>query len=270
MRIWLDSFYKERTAGTEMPEGKIIIVTHKDYEMPGDAIYFPICVGTGIPALSGKFQPDNTGEHISNLNSTYCELTAIYWAWKNLDLNALDYVGVAHYRRHFSLTKKAGTLDKAITGGELEKLGPGVYVTPKRTYLSSIESHYVHSLKGYEQIHAKDIARLREAIHTCCPDYDAAADRVLTGRSAHMLNMFIMSGRDFGDYCAWLFPVIDRVVALSTDREDQRRYAGALSEFCLDIWLGHNGITPRELPLLETERVSFLGKVVACIKRKLG
>ena len=253
-----------------MSEGKIIVVTHKDYEMPTDELYFPICVGTGIPTLSGKFQPDNTGEHISGLNSTYCELTAIYWAWRNLDLKALDYVGVAHYRRHFSVQKKARTLDKAITGGELEKLGLGVYVTPKRTYLSSIENHYIHSLKGYEQIHAKDIARLREAIHTCCPDYDTAADQVLTGNSAHMLNMFIMSSGDFNAYCGWLFPVIDRVVALSADREDQRRYAGALSEFCLDIWLRHNGRSATELPLLETERVSFIGKVIGCIKRKLG
>ena len=253
-----------------MMNGKIIVVTHKDYQMPADGIYCPVCVGTGLAALSGKFQPDNTGDHISGRNSTYCELTAIYWAWKNLNLNELDYVGVAHYRRHFSLRKGARTLDMAITGRELEKLGPGVYVTPKRTYLSSIENHYIQSLKGYERIHEKDIARLREAIHICCPDYDAAADKVLKGNSAHMLNMFIMSSGDFDAYCGWLFPVIDRVVALSADREDQRRYAGALSEFCLDIWLGHHGITPRELPLLETERVSFAGKVIACLKRKLG
>lgn len=253
-----------------MSEGKIIVVTHKDYEMPKDSVYFPVCVGTGIPALSGKFQPDNVGTHISGLNSTYCELTAIYWAWKNLDIKTLDYVGVAHYRRHFSLTKGAQTLDMAITARELEQLGPGVYVTPKRTYFSSIENHYIRSLKGYEVIHAKDIARLREAIHTCSPEYDAAANQVLTGRSAHMLNMFIMSGEDFDAYCTWLFPVIDRVVAISADREDQRRYAGALSEFCLDIWLKCNGRTCRELPLLETERVSFAGKVIACVKRKLG
>lgn len=253
-----------------MLKGKIIVVTHKDYDMPAGDVYLPVCVGTGIPTLSGKFQPDNIGEHISGLNRIYCELTAIYWAWKNLDLKALDYVGVAHYRRHFSLTPKARTLDKAITAQELEDLGPGVYVTPKRTYLSSIENHYIHSLKGYEMIHAKDIARLREAIHTCSPEYDAAANQVLTGRSAHMLNMFIMSGEDFGAYCAWLFPVIDRVVALSADREDQRRYAGALSEFCLDIWLNRNGRTCRELPLLETERVSYVGKVIAYVKRKLG
>ena len=48
--------------------GKIIVVTHKDYEMPKDDIYFPVCVGTGIPSLCSKFQPDNTGDNISNLS----------------------------------------------------------------------------------------------------------------------------------------------------------------------------------------------------------
>lgn len=26
-------------------KSKIIVVTHKDYEMPKDSVYFPICVG---------------------------------------------------------------------------------------------------------------------------------------------------------------------------------------------------------------------------------
>ena len=60
---------------------KIIVVTHKDYDMPHDPIYLPVCVGDSCAHLSHKFQPDNTGENISHLNKTYCELTAIYWAW---------------------------------------------------------------------------------------------------------------------------------------------------------------------------------------------
>lgn len=252
--------------------GKIIIVTHKDYAMPKDDIYLPISVGAEA-GLIQHFQADNTGINISSKNKTYCELTAIYWAWKNLDLDSFDYIGVAHYRRHFTNHIHANHIDQAVSGKILEDIfseePPGtVLVTPKRTYISSLQNHYIQSSKGYVEIHRKDIQRLRNAIHMCSPEYDASADRVLKGHSAHMLNMFIMRSEDFGAYCKWLFPVIDTVVSMSGDREDQRRYAGALSEFCLDIWLTQRRYPVKEMKLLETEKPSFFKKALNAIKRR--
>ena len=51
----------------------------------------------GKPAL--KFVGDNTGDNISIKNPNYCELTGIYWYWKNKKAN---YVVLCHYRRYFS------------------------------------------------------------------------------------------------------------------------------------------------------------------------
>lgn len=250
---------------------KIIVVTHKDYQMPNDSLYMPICVGTGLKTLSGKFQTDNEGENISEKNSTYCELTAIYWAWKNL---SVDRIGVTHYRRHFTMSKGARTVEKALTNEQLTQLfeeygNYTILATPARRYVESIENHYIHSLKGYEEIHSKDIERLKKAIHKCDSSYDESAKNVLGGNSAHMLNMFIASKENFDAYCAWLFPVIDTVVAMSADREDQRRYAGALSEFCLDIWAQRNSKKVVEVALLETEKMSFFARLKGYIKRKL-
>ena len=56
---------------------------------------------------------------------------------------------------------------------------------------------------------------------------------------------------------------------MSKDREDQRRYAGALSEFCLDIWAQKNGLKIIEIPLLETEKASFYVRLKNYIMRKL-
>ena len=44
---------------------------------------------------------DDEGENISDKNPMYCELTAQYWAWKNLDA---DYYGFCHYRRYFNFS----------------------------------------------------------------------------------------------------------------------------------------------------------------------
>ena len=49
--------------------------------------------------LEGFIETDN----ISVKNPCFCELTCLYWAWKNLEC---DYIGLAHYRRHFSLKPK--------------------------------------------------------------------------------------------------------------------------------------------------------------------
>lgn len=254
--------------------GKIIVVTHKPYKFPTDELYMPIGVGKGIPVLRDKYICDDTGDNISDSNETYCELSAIYWAWKNLDLTTQDYIGVNHYRRYFSVKKRRTDIKNVLKKQELEDIigdsfKNSVIVTPKRYYLSSIEDHYINSVRGYKEIHRKDITRLKQAVCACAPDYIQETEYVLSHKSAHMLNMFIMSSVNFDAYCSWLFPIINKVVEMSEDRIDRRRYAGALSEFCLDIWIKKNGLTAIEVPLLETERLTFFKKVLIYIRRKL-
>ena len=85
---------------------KIIVATHKKYKMPKDDIFLPLHVGNQGKESIG-FICDNTGENISVKNPFWCELTGLYWAWKNLKC---DYLGLVHYRRHFK--GKTKTNDK--------------------------------------------------------------------------------------------------------------------------------------------------------------
>ena len=82
---------------------KVIIATHKKYDMPKDEMYVPLHVGREGKDDLG-YVGDNTGDNISIKNPKFCELTGLYWAWKNLDA---EYLGLAHYRRHFTLKKKS-------------------------------------------------------------------------------------------------------------------------------------------------------------------
>ena len=70
--------------------------------MPEDKIYMPVQVGAEGKENLG-YQKDNEGENISLKNAYYCELTGLYWAWKNMDA---EYIGLSHYRRHFTTMKK--------------------------------------------------------------------------------------------------------------------------------------------------------------------
>lgn len=89
--------------------------------MPEDSMYLPVHVGRALyPDREFGYQSDAEGDNISIKNPYYCELTALYWAWKNLKA---DYVGLAHYRRHFSLkTVHRGGWNSVLTGKQAEIL----------------------------------------------------------------------------------------------------------------------------------------------------
>ena len=88
-----------------MPSIKILVATTKKYRMPKDPIYVPVQVGAALSnAPDLPYMKDNTGDNISEKNPRYCELTGLYWAWKNLDA---DYLGLVHYRRYFASDKKS-------------------------------------------------------------------------------------------------------------------------------------------------------------------
>ena len=101
---------------------KIVVATHKKYIMPTDSMYVPIHVGAeGKKDSNGNkldlgYIKDNTGNNISKKNASFCELTGLYWAWKNLDA---DFVGLVHYRRHFSMNHKKG-FENILTYEELK------------------------------------------------------------------------------------------------------------------------------------------------------
>ena len=86
-----------------MKDIKIIVATHKSYQMPEDEVYFPIHVGADSNKNETPYTKDNTGDNISIKNPNFCELTGLYWVWKNLKN---DYIGLVHYRRHLTMSKK--------------------------------------------------------------------------------------------------------------------------------------------------------------------
>ena len=53
---------------------KILVAAHKKYWMPDDDVYVPLHVGAAGKESLG-YLPDNTGDHISSKNPSYCELT---------------------------------------------------------------------------------------------------------------------------------------------------------------------------------------------------
>lgn len=225
---------------------KIIVATHKPYKMPADEVYLPVHVGRNISnnwqgTELENYAGDNTGDNISSKNRNYCELTALYWAWKNLDY---EYLGLAHYRRHF----KGGSGDKwqsILTKSDAEKLLDryNVILPKKRDYF--IESTYDQYVHAHNR---QDLDKTLEIIKEFYPEYIPAWDRVMKSTRGHRFNMFIMKKEILDSYLQWLFDILfklEEVLDISGYSANDRRVFGFVSERLLDVWLITNNISLR-------------------------
>ena len=250
---------------------KIIVATHKQFVMPRDKeLYLPIHVGCEGKKDLG-FQGDNTGDNISVLNPYYCELTGLYWAWKNLEC---DYLGLVHYRRYF--TKKAGVYNDSINidavildKDDIEKmLEVSNIIVPKKRkyYIETLYSHYAHTLDG------SHLELARKMIEEKNPEYLASFDKVMKQRSGYMFNMFIMKKELADDYFTWLFPILDSMyecMDLSDLTPFEARLFGRVSELLFNVWLVKNNLTTTEAHFMYMEKVNLFKKGLSFLQAKL-
>lgn len=245
---------------------KVLVVTHKNYQMPSDPMYLPIAVGPDKDTVTCVKARDDTGENIAAKNNQYSELTALYWAWKNL---RCDYCGLVHYRRYMS-NGYCRTLDKILTKNEAEKFLKkyDILVVKPRHYLETVGTHYINCHKNQHENSARQLQIIEEVLQDLTPDYVNAYKKVINGHSAHMFNMFIMGKHDIDEYCEWLFPILfeaeKRIVNGNVSYE---RLMGSLSEFLLDTWISKNNKVTHELNLYQTE-LDFLKRVKRFIYRR--
>lgn len=244
---------------------KVITATHKPYTMPHDPMYLPVFVGAAGRSSIG-YQRDDEGENISSLNPYYCELTGLYWAWKNLDA---DYVGLAHYRRHFRGKKKGRTLfDSVLTEKEAEALlkNTDIILPAKRHYvIETVGNHYAHTH------YKKDLDKTRVVLAKIYPEYLKAFDRHMRSTSGHMFNMFIMKKELADAYCEFLFTVLQQLRKMVDFRSYdafQARLFGRISELLLDVWIQTNHLTYKEVPVISMEPVPWLKKGTAFLEAK--
>lgn len=244
---------------------KILIAAHKKYTMPKEDIYLPIHVGKEGKHLEIGYLGDNTGDNISIKNTNFCELTGIYWAYKNLDA---DYIGLVHYRRHFTLHKKRTKFDSILTKKEAETLlkDYSILLPKKRNYF--IETNYSHYIHAH---HKEGIDAAGDIIKKEYPKYAASFDKVMNQTSAHMFNMFVMRKDYFDAYCKWLFALLFKIEAsldISGYTPYEARVFGFISERMLDVWLDANHLTYKEIPIMFMESQNWFKKGFTFLRRK--
>lgn len=248
-------------------EIKILVAAHKEYGMPDDPVYLPMHVGREIAPEPLPYAGDNTGDHISTRNRTFCELTAVYWAWKNL---GADFIGLCHYRRYFA-GKAAWRKCRRIAGADayrkLLKKVPCILPRQRNYFIESNYSQYIHAH------HRIDLDVTEQIIMEKYPDFMDAYRRVMASSRGHRFNMFVMRQDIFKDYCIWLFDILfelERRLDISLYSDYDKRVFGFVSERLLDVYLTHQKIPYAEMPVVNLENQHWPSKVYRFLKRKFS
>jgi hypothetical protein len=209
---------------------KIVVSAHKPCFLPVERSYLSVQVGTaGNQRIQGFGAWDDQGENISSLNPFYCELTALYWFWRNA---RAPRVGLSHYRRYFCGSNAMGIID---AGDLMEMSNIDVILPVRRTY---------YFLSVQEQFSARFAPFYWDVLENAVADVDSGSIdtfRSLSRRHwCHLYNMFVMNWALFDEYMAWLFAVLGKAqsgLGIAEGRPSHQRILGHYAERLIDVWL---------------------------------
>lgn len=243
---------------------KILVCCHKPYTLPplDDGILLPIHVGKALANVEMNLQADNQldgkpCDNISSKNDSYCELTAVYWAWKNLRklFPGVKYIGLFHYRRFLSFHRETYFADSV----HKPESDIASYRVDASKVISTLESgkiilpnlrNFSYSIRiQYNDSHVSDdYSALKDVIRCKFPDYyDDFIDVMENGNKFSAYNMFVMKYEDFDRYCEWLFAVLAEVEPLIPYQHYstyQKRVFGFMSERLINVYARKNRLTP--------------------------
>lgn len=240
----------------------IYITAHKNFNEPHLEQYIPLQVGAEGKESLGYIQ-DNTGDNISIKNSYFCELTGIYWIWKN---TSDEYKGLVHYRRYFGKSNLSNKVSDIYTYEEMLKLLNGVDIV-----LPYIES-FKQDAKTEILIKCctpEIFSQLEEIVKRKYPEYSTAFDEYFGQNRSTLFNMMFSHGKLFDDYCSWLFDILfelEKNIDLTPLNSYQRRLYGFLSERLLNVWVNKNNLQVKNVSVVNVEM--SLTELLQLIRRR--
>lgn len=242
---------------------KILVCCHKDDIKAESDFYLPIHVGKALSDIDLGIRGDNDGDNISAKNSSYCELTGLYWAWKNL--KDVDYIGLCHYRRYFDFyrigrkgfpfttfpTEAFSTMDMSISDEAMEWLQKGYAIFPQSWNL-----RYSVYLEYCEHHNSSDFRALGDVIRELSPDYYKETIKKTMINSNYLMpyNMFIMSKAQLNNYCEWLFKIlfeVEKRIDITNYDSIQKRVFGYMGERLLNIYVAAERVRYKQFPIIK-------------------
>ena len=239
----------------------VYLITHKPFEQPKEKGYKTMLVGAYRGHTFGDVF-DDEGDNISQKNANYCELTGVYWLWKN---SKDPYIGITHYRRRFTNRWANGSVisEKDI----LNILSKHDIILPyERTMHTNIDKHYCEE-SGFQT----DLDKVRAILQDKYPEYVPAWDEVMHGNTTYFWNMMICKKELYDKYCEWLFNVLfelEKDTNLEGYNDYQKRIYGFISERMVTVFARTNKLDVYEMGVENPEeKYGFPKNILVRCKR---
>lgn len=223
----------------------IYVITHKstfNKKLPNN--YVTLHVGKMESENSLR---DDEGENISYKNDRYCELTGLYWLWKNENDN---YIGLVHYRRFF---KK---FCKIIDETEIEKLlKKNDIILPYKWNFKTTTRDQLISFHGNKSVFILD-----NLFETQFKEDLKFYKKAMNLKYIYAYNMFIMKKEIFNEYCEWLFTILfeyEKIAEITLSEKEKYRLYGFLSERLMNVFILKKNAKIHELYVDNIEKKSF-------------
>lgn len=227
---------------------RIFAAVHKKFSIPESDCIVPIFSGKSSQN-EFKIQGDAEGDSIAELNHLINESTSIYWIWKNTDIK---YVGVCHYRRFFGY-------DKPLVASEIIgylRNADMIVTNPVHFFPLTIKTQLKSTV--LPEAFEKGFNLVRKIIMEKYPEYIEDFDAYFNTSYFYSCNMFIAKKELFDRYCSWIFSIIlPACKKFDGSGYDgySKRIIGFMMERLLTLWIIHNGITVKQVPMIITENI---------------
>ena len=205
---------------------KVYIMAHKAFPVPRVEGYVPLQVGSALHEDLGYLR-DDSGDHISDLNPYFCELTGQYWLWRNV--HDVDMLACCHYRRYF--VDEEGKLLRTEAYEEL--------LADADLLAAYVENGPVWRRLYSDAHQEKDLLETGKVIRELYPEYYPAFEQVLESSRVFICNMYAMRKSLFDEYCAWLFDILTELsgrIDISGYTPAEQRIYGFLAENLIQVY----------------------------------
>ncbi len=257
----------------------IFVITHKMFEDSSiDKNHYKILQVGAYDKSRVTYLRDDIGEHISHKNSYYCELTGLYWIWKNNREKADEITGIVHYRRFFTTVFEEwrytyfGVMPKIISYSKVEEaLKKYDIILPRRVTIFRTVKEF------YGDIHCEeDLDLTRKVIEEVCPEYLESFDKVMGAHYFYYGNMMLCRRELLDAYCEWLFPILCKLeskIDINKYADTyQKRVYGFIAERLLQVWVEYRNLKIVEFAVYNTEerRITIFQKNKNRLMKALG